>query len=328
MIVYKICVKRIPAGPALERPRLEIKDLELVVALAETGSTVAASPRLHLTQSAISRALLSVEDRLGAPLFVRRARGLSLTPAGERLVTGARTLLAHLAELEHAARGIPEPVSLRLVCECYTAYRWLPSTLAELERAGVDLKVTLSVEHTQAPVDALRAGAVDVALLTTGRAGRALCEAPLFSDQILFLLSRHHPLAERAALTREDLLAFPLITSTATPEPEARWFLGSLFGRGRKPTFLKFPLTEAIVDAARAGLGVAVLSEWVASPYLSDRELVLKPLLRRKLERPWRIACRPEHVSACERLAQVLSHLVPHSPMIVERRTARVSAHE
>src|SRR5512145_2630584 len=176
MICYELCVKRIATSVRESRPVLEVRDLEIVVALAETGSTVAAAPRLHLTQSAISRALLAAEERLGVRLFARTPRGLALTNAGERLTSGARIVLARLAELEAAARDRAAPVALRLVCECYTAYRWLPSTLAELQRAGTNLDVTLAFEHTDAPVAALHAGKIDVALLTTGKVGRSLIE--------------------------------------------------------------------------------------------------------------------------------------------------------
>lgn len=68
----------------------------------------------------------------------------------------------------------------------------------------------------------------------------------------------------------------------------------SVFGGRRPPPLARrvLPLAEAIVDAARAGLGVAALSEWIAAPYL-DRTLIAKRM-RRPLRRGWRIAFRPD----------------------------------
>ncbi len=301
-------------GPRSPRPALEIGDLELVLALSETGSTVGAAPRLGLTQSAVSRALHAAEDRLGAALFTRGARGLAPTRAGERILSGAPLLLAQLVELEAAALGAEKPAELRVVCECYTAYRWLPSTLAELRRAGGELFVTLSVEHTADPVAALRRGDLDAALLTTSKAPPALRDEPLFHDEIVFLVSRRHPLARAQTLAVRDLLEHPLIVSTATPEAEARWFTRQVFSREQRPTYLRFPLTEAIVDAARAGLGIAVMSEWIASPYVADDELVLKRLRKKRLSRPWRFAFRPEAAEAARRLRAVLQATVPRLP--------------
>ncbi len=292
---------------------LEVRDLQLVAALAESGSTVRAASRLYLTQSAVSRGLLAVEDKLGTKLFQRVARGVVPTPAGQRLVAGAGTVLAQLAELEHHARaGMDGRVTLRVVSECYTAYRWLPSTLAALRPRMGSLDITLAFEHTASPVAALAAGQVDVALLTTGRLARGLIEQPLFSDEIVFLVAVTHALADRAALTLADLRAFPLITSTSTPEAERRWFLSRVFAKAPpRVDFLRFPLTEAIVDAARAGMGIAVMSEWIAKPYLAAGDLVAKRLRGHKLERPWRIAFRREVADPARQFMTALAGAPP-----------------
>lgn len=124
---------------------------------------------------------------------------------------------------------------------------------------------------------ALRRGHADVALLTTVRvAHSALREEALFSDEVVFLLARTHPLAARAALTRADLLAHPLLGSTQTPSAGTRWFLRCVFGVSprARPRFERLPLTAAILDMARAGMGIAVMSAWIAGPHLQSGELV------------------------------------------------------
>src|SRR6478752_2164822 len=117
-------------------PRLDIRDLRVVLALASSGTTAQAATVLHLTQPAVSRALLAVEDKLGARLFDRTPRGLVPTAAGERLISGATPLLVELGDLERRVRTpVAPPMHLRLVCECYTAYHWLPSTLMNLRKS-------------------------------------------------------------------------------------------------------------------------------------------------------------------------------------------------
>jgi LysR family transcriptional regulator for metE and metH len=314
-------VARIPqpeAAPGVPRPHLEIRDLEIVLSLAAAGSTAGAASALHITQSAVSRALAQAEDRIGARLFERTARGVLPTVAGERLVAGAGQLLAELCRLEHDVAAPPLPVmKVRLVCECYTAYRWLLSAMEGLRRRNLDLDVEVAVEHTHEPVDALVRKQIDIALLTTaplprGRDGRVgLVEQPLFSDEIVFLVADTHPLANAGALTRRDLRQHPLITSH-TPPAEARWFLAKVFGRHvPKLTFVPLPLTEAIIDAARAGMGIAVLSEWMASGYLAGGGLTVKRLHTGALRRPWRIAYRAEVAEAAQRLTSTLVGAAP-----------------
>lgn len=297
---------------ALPKPALEIADLELVLALGEAGSTVRAAEALHLTQSAVSRGLVAVEGKLGAKLFERGPRGLCPTPVGERLIAGAGAVLSQLVELEHHARtGRIAEMPLRIVCECYTAYRWLPGALLGLSSSS-GASIHVAIEHTRAPVEALLAGEVDVALLTTSRVPRPLVEAPLFSDEIVFVLAATHPLAGRAAIHREDLEVNPFITSSATPEAERRWFAREVFGRSApRLQHLELPLTEAVIDAARAGLGIAAMSEWVARPYVAAGDLVAKPHGRKRLRRPWRIAYRAEAAQGAQRLAAALAGAPP-----------------
>ncbi|NOK07803.1 LysR family transcriptional regulator [Corallococcus exercitus] len=294
-------------------PRLDVRDLRVVLALASAGTTARASAVLHLTQPAVSRALLAAEERLGTRLFDRTPRGLVPTPAGQELVVGATRLLVELGDLEHRVRAPVAPsIRLRLVCECYTAYHWLPSALVTLRKSLPGLHLSLAVEHTQDPVPALMAGELDVALLTTASVPRTGIETrPLFSDEIIFVVAASHPLASRRVLTREDLRATPLLTGQ-TPAAESQWFMTQVFGRERPRLRVeRLPLTEAILDVARAGLGVAVLSEWITTPHLGKGDLVVKRLASGPLRRPWRMAWRKEVGDAALRLLAALESTVP-----------------
>lgn len=294
-------------------PVLDVRDLEVVLALAESGSTVKAAALLHVTQSAVSRGLLLVEDKLDTRLFERTPRGLVPTQAGLRLIERAGGVLAQLVELEQAVRApVDEPVHLRIVCECYTAYRWLPTTLASLQASLGKLDITLALEHTREPVRALLADEVDIAFVTTSRVHGGLGELPLFSDEIVFLVAANHPLAAAPAITPDDLRTYPMITSTTTPDPERRWFFTRVFGRARpRLQAVRFPLTEAIIDATRAGMGIAAMSEWIARPYLGSSDLVTKRLRGKPLRRPWRVAFRREYAAHAKQLAAALASAPP-----------------
>jgi LysR family transcriptional regulator for metE and metH len=306
-------------GRTADLPRLEIRDLEVVLTLARAGSTVGAGSALHLTQSAVSRALCQAEEKLGVRLFDRTRHGLSPTPAGERLIAGAGPILAQLSALERELGGprAADRTRVRLVAECYTAYRWLPSAIARLRTSLPRVEIALAIQHTDDPMKALCRDEVDIALLTTAqlpaaRAARTpLAEAPLFSDEVVFLMSTAHPLAARRSLSPADLRENQLISSRA-PVSEQRWFVRSVFGRARPAlALLRFPLTEAVVDAARAGMGVAILSEWIASGYLDSGGLTIRRLASGRLLRPWRIAYRRTAADAARQLIAALDGASP-----------------
>jgi len=293
------------------RPRLDSRDLHLVLTLASAGSTSKAASSLHLTQSAVSRALLQVEDKMGMRLFDRTAHGLAPTAAGQRLLDGAGPVLAQLLALETSLE-VPEqpPAKLRVVCECYTAYRWLPSAIMKMRSSMPTVELAMVVEHTGNPVPALLSGDIDVALLTTAPVRGGLRAQPLFTDEIVFVMSGTHPLASRASIQPDDLAKYPMLGG-ATPPAERRWFLSKVFGRKVPPLQrLQFPLTEAVMDAARAGMGIAAMSEWIAGPYLGG-DLLIKRLASGPLMRPWRIAFRRETEPLAVRIASALADCTP-----------------
>jgi LysR family transcriptional regulator for metE and metH len=322
-------MKRIATpDPLPPSTRLDSRDLRLVLALATAGTTAGAAETLHLTQPAVSRALLAAEDKLGTRLFERSPRGLEPTAAGATLLESAARLLTELHELEARVRTPAAAAQvIRLVCECYTAYHWLPSALQGLRAGlpGVDLQI--AIESTRDPLAALQAGDIDVALVSEAATPRSrrLVDKPLFADEVVFVMAASHRLAARASVTRAELQGETLLTSRA-PTRDMGWFLKPLAAPREAPLrYEVLPLTEAVVDFARAGLGIGVLSEWVAEPHLRRGDLVARRLNTGALRRPWRLVWRKEVEPTALRLWSVLEKAAPRAVLPVARRSAKAA---
>jgi LysR family transcriptional regulator, regulator for metE and metH len=326
---YTQCMKSI-ATP-LPSARLDSRDLRLVLALATARTTAGAADCLHLTQPAVSRALLSAEHKLGVRLFERTTRGLEPTAAGRALLDAAPRLLAELQELESRLRGDESPPQrLRLVCECYTAYHWLPSALQGMRATLPGVVLSIAIECTKDPVAALLAGDIDVALISEAPTPRSrrLVDKPLFADEVVFVMAASHRLAARASLTRADLSDEVLLASRL-PTRDMTWFNKPLAAPRAAPlNYQVLPLTEAVIDFARAGMGIGVLSEWVAEPHLRRGDVVARRLASGPIRRPWRLVWRKEVEDAALQLWQVLQKAVPRLTALpqVQPRRARVRA--
>src|SRR5690606_7889329 len=140
-------------------PQLDVRDLRVVIALGTAGTTAAAAEVLHLTQSAVSRALAVAEDHAGVELFTRTPRGLVPTAAGARVLEAAPPLLAELVSLERRLREPePRPRRRRLVAECFMAYPWLTQVVLGLRKSAPGVRLELPIEHSTRAVEALVGG--------------------------------------------------------------------------------------------------------------------------------------------------------------------------
>jgi LysR family transcriptional regulator for metE and metH len=231
-------------------------------------------------------------------------------------LASAPRLLQDLNVLEAQLRGkaVP-PQNLRLVCECYTAYHWMPSVLQAIQAGLPGINLSIALEYTDDPIGALQAGDLDVALITEAPTprSRSLGVKQLFFDEVVFIMSASHRLASHTSLTRAELQDETLFAAHI-PTRDAQWFPKAVLVGKRGDRVLNFqevPLTEAIVDFARAGLGIGVLSEWLAEPHLKRREVVARRLASGPILRRWRLIWRKEVEKAALQLFDALERSRP-----------------
>ncbi|MFD8087678.1 LysR family transcriptional regulator [Kitasatospora sp. NPDC059722] len=142
--------------------------LRVLRQIAESGSFTAAATRLGYTQSAVSRQAAALERSAGTTLFERRPDGVRLTPAGLTLLRHAHTVLASLAAAERELTGAaPQAELVRLGVFLSAGAAILPAALTHLAAADPRITVTTSEGTTPALVRALRAGSLDLAVLTS-----------------------------------------------------------------------------------------------------------------------------------------------------------------
>ncbi|HEX4822747.1 MAG TPA: LysR family transcriptional regulator [Candidatus Polarisedimenticolaceae bacterium] len=141
--------------------------LETFVAIARHGSVLRAAERLNRTQPSLSARLAALEASWKTKLFRRHARGMTLTPEGARLLAIAESALAGLAEVDRAAGVATAGASeLRVGSGDALGRERLPRALTALRRERPGIEVRVLEGPTSRLLEALRAGEVDVALIT------------------------------------------------------------------------------------------------------------------------------------------------------------------
>ena len=270
---------------------LEVRHLLLVASVADEGNLTRAGARLNLTQSALSHQLLDVEERLGTPLFHRANRKMTLTEAGERVLASARRVLDDLVKTEEELRlyASNRRGVIRLTTECYTVYHWLPPIMKRFEEVYPGVEIRIDVDATDRPFEALLDGSLDVAFVTSEHAPRGVELDDLFSDEMVVAVSPTHRFARSSFVPAADLAEETLLTYSSLRENYVQERL--LRPAGLEPKrHIQVRLTEAMIELAKAGVGVAVLGRWAIAPYVESGAVVGVPLTRHGFVRQWKAA--------------------------------------
>lgn len=270
--------------------RIEVRNLQLISAVAEEGGLTRAADRLHLTQSALSHQLRDVEERMGNRLFHRLNKKMVLTPAGERLLRSARAVDS---ELEQAWSDILRMVKgesgvLRISTECYTCYHWLPPLLKTFNKQYPEVEVRIVLQATHKPIEAILAGKLDLGLVSAEVSPHPrLRFEPLFQDQLIVIMNRDHPLARRPYVELEDFRDEHLMVYDL-PDDQITILNDILKPAGISPKRLsRVALTEAILELVKAGLGIGVMAQWAVIPDLKAGRLAVRPLTKKGFPRQW-----------------------------------------
>jgi len=184
-----------------------IRQLEYLVAVADTLNFRSAAERTGSTQPTVSEQLKALEDRLGAVLVERARSRVLLTPIGEQVVAIARRILRDSNEIvQVTASGGKELAGvMRLGLPPTIGPYLLPLVLPGLHRAFPDLKLYIREELPDALPRALESGALDVVITLLPVNHAELVAQSLFREPLFLVVGADHPLAERRAVTRQDL---------------------------------------------------------------------------------------------------------------------------
>ena len=240
---------------------MDLRQLEILLAIAETGSFTACGRKLHVSQSAISRQILLLEEELGEPLFLRVGRRVRMTPAGESLVQlgqrvfqDVRDTVGAITDRTRTLRG-----TLRLTGGMTVCLYVFPPLLRHLKRVHPRLDVRLTAATAGRSVEEIRAGRVDVGLLTLPVEESDLVTVPVLREELLLVTMPTNPLAKRKRILPADLSGQPFVLfelGSAT-----RRVIDSFFVTEKiEPTVVMDTENVEIIKAmVKTGLGISIV---------------------------------------------------------------------
>jgi DNA-binding transcriptional LysR family regulator len=283
-------VKKQNDAPA---PELDLRLLRAFVAVAEELHFTRAANRLYVAQQALSRDIRRLESQIGARLFVRSTRRVTLTPDGERLLVHARTLLALNDAALKELRGATRPLLVDVIGEGLTAARIVDA--ARLAAPQFEFTVRYG-GGMGAALPQLLAGRLDVAFGRTEGLGLSfpaeLTRRLVRYEPLALLIPAGHPLAALVDVPLERLRGVE-IDASAGNEDAPEWVdlaVSLLEAFGARPS-APHPHVIGTSETARHlqshGLPILTMSECPVVP-----GAVIRPLVKPVPAYPWAIVHR------------------------------------
>jgi DNA-binding transcriptional LysR family regulator len=299
----------------------ELSALEVLSAIAKTGSLSAAGREVGLTQQGVSARLTSIEAQTGVRLVTRTTRGSKLTPAGEVVAEWADQMLevaqrvdAGLASLRAESRKRVKVVASQTIAEQLLP-RWLVSLqAAAIRRGGTAPEVTFTATDSEGAIKAVRDGDADVGFIEIPGALSGLRSRVIGRDELIVVVPPDHKWVRRSQpITAAELHQTPLVSRRSG----WRYLLGGMEPGapqtdGEQPREnLELSSAASVRAAVLAGAGPAVMSRLAVADDLMHARLRAIPVadldLRRELRAIWAGGRSPPAGAVRDLLAHITS---------------------
>lgn len=249
-----------------------LAQLQYFIAAAEAGNISTAAERLHVSQSAMSSAIIRLEQHLGCDLFLRKhARGITLTANGQRLLGESRALLRHAQDFEQTSHTLQYGVVGEIAVGCFVTLApfYIPSVLRTMRQRHPALSVHVHEGSGDAVVEMLRSGAIEAGLVYGLDLPDNLRFERIAEHRPYALVDGKHPLARHDAATLSELARNAMVLLDL---PQTREFIMNMLATAgvQPPSIVPTTSFETMRGLVAAGEGFTILNQRVATAHTYD----------------------------------------------------------
>ncbi len=264
---------------------MDLKQMRYFLAVAEERNFTRAAERLHMAQPPLTRQIQSLEEDIGAPLFVRTARGVTLTEAGSALLAEVPNLLSLAQRAKERAVLASEGQSGRLDVGIFGSgvLDVIPRILARFHAQRPEVRIVLHNLNKGEQVKALRERRISVGFNRLVAPEDDLAVEEVLRESMTVALPAHHPLAKKASISIPDLSDQPLILYPRLPIAGLAQQVMQAFNREKSVLRVEQEVEDVLTAIAlvAGGFGACVTTASTASLQLPG--VVYRPLVSKHL---------------------------------------------
>lgn len=252
---------------------MTLRHIRIFLAVCEEGNMTEAASALFMTQPSVSQAIKELELHYNVKLFERKGRFLKITKAGDILRSYGLHIVNSFDEIEKKLGEQESSMALRIGANVTVGVTMVQRLIKAFEEECPDVRVEIFVNNSKTIREKIDRSELDFALVEEFPQMDAYLTEPFFEDRNIVVAPVNHPLSNRRRLTAEDLTKENLLLR------EKGSGVRNLFDAVMKSKELKVnPIWEsytsdALIQAVKAEIGIAVLPERIARPYIDRGEM-------------------------------------------------------
>ncbi len=268
--------------------RMTLRQLQVFRAVCVTLSYSRAAEEMSLSQSAVSQQVRQLEEQVGVALFEYVGKKLYLTEAAKSLLAACDDIFQRLDSLDMSLSSLEGSLQgeLRLAVVSSIQY-FTPHLMAAFSRRFPQVTFRLEVTRRSQVIRRLQDNEDDIVLMALVPEDRALEFFPFLNNPIVTVASPDHPLAGQRQVPLAALEAHRVLQRE--PGSGTRKACDEFLQQKRVhlQSVMQLGSSEALIHGAVAGLGVALVTQHAAAPFLRSGELVLLDMQEMPLYRSW-----------------------------------------
>ncbi len=277
---------------------ITIQQMEILVALVETGSFTRAAGKCFLSQPSLTKQIQNLEEAAGTRLVNRGSAGISLTPEGQILHDYARRILRLREDAKERITRLKEQESghIYICASTIPATYILPRLLGLLKQTYPDMQIHIQTHDSEETIQIVLNSQAELGFIGKEPSNRKLIAERLWKDRLVLAVPVAHPLAGRSVVTVEELAGIPFVLrekGSATRDI-VEGCLQKRFGSSLSQfnVVCEIGSSEAVKEAILSGLGVSILSVFAIERELSQGLLATVNISDCALERYFYLICK------------------------------------
>ena len=216
---------------------MKLNQFRYLVSIAEHGSIAKAARTLFISQPSVSQAIKEMEEELGFPILIRDRHGVTFSPKGAQVLEIAQAIVRELGKLDHLKNEEQNALWGRISIggTSYFSDSLLLRVIVDMRQDYPALSIRLDENDSQSILSLLRDGTINLGVILHCNIDEIMFRSkmqeyglhatPIVEDEMVFVVRRDHPLAQRGQASMEEILHYPVIQyKTAINELTLRLF--------------------------------------------------------------------------------------------------------